>query len=374
MAMEGSVKNPLRTLSAAMIVVLFTTWPSAQSPRWVTTWAASPQPSMRAFGPIPSTPTFANQTIRQIVRVSTGGSRLRLRVSNEYGTAPLTVGAVRVAIAAAEGEQPGSSRVVTFAGQQSIVIAAAAPAVSDPVDLAIKPLTPLSVSLYLPEDGGVCSCHSTALQTAYVSDKGDFSAAPFKAAQTLQSRAYLSAIDVEASAAKAVVVFGDSISDGVGSTADANRRWPDRLAERLAARGGAPWAVVNHGISGNRVLSDGMGQSALARFDRDVLAVPGAAAVIVFMGVNDIGMSYGTPEGPLAGVFKAMAPARKPSAADLIAGYQQLIARAHAAGLKIYGATIAPYEGAMYYSSQGDAVRAAVNNWIRTGKAFDAVL
>jgi lysophospholipase L1-like esterase len=370
------VTRSIRLAAAIALAGTLAATPSAQTSRWVTSWAASPQPPMTAGGPIPATPTFSNQTIRQVVRVSAGGSRLRLRISNEYGTAPLAVGAVRVAAAAADGaEQPGTSRRVTFGGQSSTVVPAGAPAISDPVDLATKPLASLSVSLYLPEEGGVCSCHGTALQTAFVSGKGDFSAAPFTTAQTIQARAYLTAVDVEAGAgAKAVVVFGDSISDGVGSTVDANRRWPDRLAERLAARGGAPWGVVNAGISGNRVLSDGMGQSALARFDRDVLAVPGAAAVIVFMGVNDVGLSYGAFEGPLAELFKTMVGPRKATAADLIAAYQQLIARAHGSGLKIYGATIAPYEGAAYYSMPGETVRSAVNQWMRTSKAFDAVL
>jgi lysophospholipase L1-like esterase len=211
------------------------------------------------------------------------------------------------------------------------------------------------------------------LQEAYVSAPGDFTTGVFAPAQTLAQRAFLSGVAVQSARAKAVVVLGDSISDGVGSTAGANRRWPDLLAERLNARGGGThWGVVNQGISGNRVLADGAGASALARLDRDVLSVPGAAYVIVFEGVNDLGLGYGRIEGPLAALMPP--PAVKPTRDAMIAGYRQLIARAHSKGMKIYGATIAPYEGAAYYSAEGNAVRQAVNEWMRTGREFDGVL
>jgi len=181
-------------------------------------------------------------------------------------------------------------------------------------------------------------------------------------------------VETEA-AGKSIVVLGDSISDGVGSTPNANHRWPDLLADRLKARGGrGAWGVVNMGISGNRVLNDGAGQSALARFDRDVLSVPGAAYVIIFEGVNDLGISYGHMSGPLAERFKSLAPAHQATAEAMIAGYRQLIDRAHEKGLKVLGATITPYEGAAYYSPEGEAVRQAINRWIREGHAFDGVL
>jgi lysophospholipase L1-like esterase len=214
------------------------------------------------------------------------------------------------------------------------------------------------------------------LQTAYVSRPGDFVGKTFTPQSTTQSRAFLSGVEVDtAGAGKAIVVLGDSISDGVGSTLNADRRWPDLLADRLIAGGGhTAWGVVNMGISGNRVLNDGAGQSALARLDRDVLAVPGAAYVIVFEGVNDLGISYGHFTGPLAARFKSLMSGGKTTAAALIAGYRQIIGRAHEKGLKVIGATITPYEGASYYSSQGEAVREAVNRWIRTSGAFDGVL
>jgi lysophospholipase L1-like esterase len=210
------------------------------------------------------------------------------------------------------------------------------------------------------------------MQATFVSAPGDFTKGTFTPAQTLQQRVFLSGVEVLASNARAVVVLGDSISDGVGSTPGANRRWPDLLAERLNASGSGPrWGVVNQGISGNRVLSDGAGQSALARFDRDVLSVPGVTHVIVFEGVNDLGIGYGKFEGPIAALMPA---GPKPTRESMIAGYRQIIARAHSRGLKVYGATIAPYEGAAYYTPEGNAVREQINDWIRTSREFDGVL
>jgi lysophospholipase L1-like esterase len=346
---------------------------NAQPAKWVGSWGASPQPPSPGAGPFPATPSFNDQTIRQIVRLSVGGERVRLRLSNEYGTKAITIGAARVAVADGAGLKAGTERAVTFDGKPSAVIAVGAPLLSDPIDLAVSDLATLSVSLYLQGDTGPCTCHGTGMQDAYVSAKGDFTKGTFVPAQTTQMRAFLSGVEVLAPNAQALVVFGDSISDGVGSTAGANRRWPDLLAERLSARrGGTHFGVVNHGISGNQVLSDGAGVSALARFDRDVLSVPGVSHVIVFEGVNDLGLGYGKLEGPLASIMPK--PAITPTRDAMVTGYRQLIARAHAKGLKIYGATIAPYEGAAYYSAEGDAVRQAINDWMRTSKEFDAVL
>ena len=229
------------------------------------------------------------------------------------------------------------------------------------------------MSVYLQGETGACTCHATGMQDAYVSAKGNFTQGTFAPAQTIQMRAFLSGVEVLAPRAQAVVVLGDSISDGVGSTANTNRRWPDLFAERLSSRGGeSRFGVVNHGISGNQVLANGAGESALARFDRDVLSVPGVSHVIVFEGVNDLGLGYGKLEGPIAALMPP--PAVKPTRDAMIAGYRQLIARAHAKGLKIYGATIAPYEGAIYYSAEGNAVRQAINDWMRTSKELDGVL
>ncbi len=358
-----------------LVLVLMGLANSARAAEWVQTWGAAPLPPSQAMGPLPATPGFENQTIRQTVRVSVGGSRLRIRFSNEYGTRPLVLGRARIALADAKGEPiPGTEHEVLFSGQPGTTIPAASPYLSDPIDLPVKALSSLSISLYLPQATGPCTCHGTGMQTAFVSTPGDFTARTFKLKQTVELRAFIAGIDVQAAAgARAVVVLGDSISDGVGSTVDANHRWPDLLADALDKDHGA-WGVVNMGISGNQVLSDGAGQSALARFDRDVLSVPGVHTVILFEGVNDLGISYGHFEGPMAAVFKTLATGGKATRESLIAGYRQLIARAHARGLKVIAATITPYAGSAYYSEEGEAVRAALNSWIRTAHEADGVI
>ncbi len=342
---------------------------------WVQTWGVAPLPPSQAMGPLPATPAFDNQTIRQTVRISLGGQRVRLRFSNEYGTRPLVIGRARIAVADDKGNPvPGTEREVLFSGQPSTTIPAAAPYLSDAIELPVKALSSLSISLYLPQATGPCTCHSTGMQTAFVSNTGDFTAKAFTPKETVQLRAFISGVEVQAAAgARAVVVLGDSISDGIGSTLDANHRWPDLLANELD-KAHDNWGVVNMGISGNQVLSDGAGQSALARFDRDVLSVPGVRAVILFEGVNDLGISFGHFEGPMAAIFKASSGGGKVTRDSMIAGYRQLIARAHARGLKVIAATITPYGGASYYSEEGEAVRAAINSWIRTGHEVDGVI
>jgi lysophospholipase L1-like esterase len=362
-------------LWAALIAALST---EVNAATWIGTWGAAPLPPTPASGPFPGTPSFSNQTIRQVVRISAGGNRIRVRFTNEYGTKPLAIGAARIALADENGTvQPGTDRPLTFDGNAGTVIPAGAPMLSDPVDMPVKALATLSISLFVPEDTGPCTCHAVGMQTAYVSEPGDFTTQAFTPKDKILARAFISGVEVESAApAKVIAVLGDSISDGVGSTNDANRRWPDLLAERLTTRDGkAAWGIVNMGISGNRLLSDGAAQSALARFDRDILSIPGLSYVIVFLGVNDLGITYGKFEsGPMAAFFKSQQGPNKATAESMIAGYRQLIARAHENGVKIYGATIAPYEGAMYYSDEGNEVREAINKWIRTAGAFDAVL
>jgi lysophospholipase L1-like esterase len=202
------------------------------------------------------------------------------------------------------------------------------------------------------------------LNTGYVSPLGDFTgAASFKADKTILYRAFLMGVDVQGPAARSIVTLGDSLTDGAVSTPDTNSRWPDRLAERL----GGGWGVVNQGISGNRLLADGAGVNALARFDRDVLATPGVKAVVIVLATNDLGVGYGptNPNRP------ALPNANPPTAEDLMAGYRQLIDRAHDHGIKVYATTVMPFEGASYWSPQGDAVREAVNAWVRKGGVFD---
>jgi len=347
----------MKRLLTALALLALTATPALGAPKWIGSWSAAPQP------PGPASKAFSNQTIRQVVRLSARGDRIRIRLTNEYGTKPLAVGAVTVSLAGADGKAAGAAIPVTFGGQASGLIPTGAPLLSDPVALKVADLGSLSISLYLPGETGPCTCHSTGIQTAFISQPGDFTKADFPAKETFTARAFLSAVEVEtARPAKTVVVMGDSISDGFRSTADANHRWPDRLAERLAAaHPKEAWGVSNLGISGNRVLSNGAGESVLTRFDRD-LSIPGAAYLIVFEGVNDVGQGS-RPNG--GGI---------PSAEAMIAGYRQVIERAHAKGLKVIGATIAPYEGAGYYTAEGNAVREKVNAWIRTGKAFDGVI
>jgi lysophospholipase L1-like esterase len=363
---------------SAVTMVFAALCAQASASEWVATWGAAPAPPSPAMGPFPATPGFNNQTIRQVVRISAGGDRVRVRFTNEYGTKPLAIGAARIALTDEAGKVvAGSERALTFGGKPGAIVPARAPMLSDAVDLPVTALSSLSISLYLPEETGACTCHATGMQTALVSDAGDFTAKAFEPKEKIQSRAFVSGVEVLASGkASAIAVLGDSISDGVGSTMDTNRRWPDLLAARLAARdrGKTAWGVVNLGISGNRLLNDGAGESALARFDRDVLALPGVDYVVIFLGVNDLGMSFGQPSGPMGDFFKTLRPSHPATAEAMIAGYRQLIDRAHARGLKVFGATIAPYEGAMYFSAEGEAARQAINTWIRSGKAFDAVL
>ena len=333
---------------------------------WVGTWGAGP-----AGAPLPGkAQVFSNQTLRLVVHTSTGGKRVRIRLSNEMGSSPLTIGTARVALHAGGGAvKAGSDRPLTFSGNPSITIAPGAPVLSDPVDLDLPAQADLAVSLYLPGTATVNTLHSGANQTSQVSAPGDFTgAASLPGQASLGAWPFLTEVDVEGEGA-AIVAFGDSITDGFRSTADRNGRWPDVLERRLAAAqdgAGRALGVVNRGISGNRLLSNPpagslAGRAALERFDRDVLATAGVRYVTVMLGINDIGHS--SDDSPLPGGAK-----------DLIAGYRQLIARAHAHGILVYGATLSPFEGAKYYSAEKEQMRIAVNDWIRAGGEFDGVI
>lgn len=318
----------------------------------------------RQGGPAPLAMT--NQTLRQVVRTSVGGERVRVVLSNVFGTAPIEIGAAHVALRDRDAAiVAGSAKALAFSGNQAGTILPGAVLVSDPVDLRVPALSDLVVDLFLPGQlGGGTSpltTHTGAGQTNYVSEAGNHSgAASLPVARTATSWFLLARVEVMAPAnTLAVVAFGDSITDGARATTDMNARWPDVLARRLAARRGPPVAVLNAGISGNRVLGDGAGVSALARFDKDVLMQTGVTHVVVMEGINDIGIARANAS---------------PGAEDLIAAHKQLIARAHARGLKIYGATLTPFEGAAYYTAEGEAKRQALNEWIRTSKAYDGVI
>ncbi|BCJ48433.1 SGNH hydrolase [Actinoplanes ianthinogenes] len=326
--------------------------------RWVRTWGAAPQAPGAAVAALEP---FADATLRQVVRVSGGGRAVRVRFTNEYGTAPLTIGAARA-----------GDRALTFAGRQSATVPVGAPLLSDPVDLAVPALARLTISAYLPGRVESCTGHGRPVEASWLIP-GDAVAArdlPGNAVP-LPVRALISAVDVIPDGpAEAVVVLGDSIADGFGSAPDADRSWPDRLAERLTGV-----CVVNQGISGNRLLNEGHGDAAPARFDRDVLATPGLGYLVVAIGLGDIGISYAPrdADGPPA-EFLTMFPGAPVTADDLIAGYRQLIARARDRGVMVYGATLTPYGRDEMFSMDGERVRQAVNDWIRTGGAFDAVL
>jgi lysophospholipase L1-like esterase len=343
---------------------------------WIGTWAASPQPVWSAEFPVPlNIPRNVwAQTVRQIAATSLGGNRVRVVLSNEYGTRPLLVGAAHVALTGeGAGIAQGSDRALTFGGQSSITIPPGAPAVSDPVDLTVPPLGRLTVSLFFPEPTPLSTVHWEGVQTAYISPRGNYTAdQDMKAEQTMKARVFLSRILVDAPPdSHAVVTFGDSITDGADSTPDANHRWPDFLARRIAQSNNPHIAVLNEGISGARVLSDRMGENALARFDRDVLSHPRADTVILMMGINDIGWPN-----------MALAPDEPaPSAEEIIEGYKQLIDRAHLHGMRIIGATLTPFEDTFkgnpfdgYYNPDKEKKRQAVNQWIRTSGAFDGVI
>jgi lysophospholipase L1-like esterase len=303
-----------------------------------------------------------------VVRTSLPGRRVRIELSNAYGTTGLRVGAAHIALHGNDSEiVAGSDRALTFSGKTAATIPPGALLVSDPVELSVPRVGDLAVSIYLPDETGLPTLHNGALHTTYISKAGDFTGQPaIVDADTTRSWYWLSSVDVLAPADAALIVaFGDSITDGATSTPDTNASYPAVLAQRIAkSMPGANLAVINEGIAGNRLLRDLVGTNALARFDRDVLSQNGVKWLIVLEGINDIGRATGTnapPDGTI-------------SAEEVIAAYRQIIERAHTHGIKVMGATLTPYEGAAYYSEPGEAIREAVNAWIRTSGAFDGVV
>jgi lysophospholipase L1-like esterase len=333
---------------------------------WYATWGAAPA------GPAPagSYLRFANQTLRLIAHASIGGSRARVRLSNEFGRGPVQVGAAWIGLAGSGASlAAGSNRQLRFNGAAGAVLAAGATLLSDPLDLAIPAQANLALSLYLPGSVQAATVHDAAYQTSYVSAAGNYAASQSLSVQrTLYSWPFLSEIDIGTTRAGATLVaLGDSQTDGVRSTGNANRRWPDYLARRLLQEGGAgalPVGVVNRGISGNRLLGDAdntplAGKDALERFDRDVLNTAGARFLTILIGINDI-LYSSSPNAALAD--------------QITAGYLRLAARARTRGMRVLGATLLPFEGYTWYSAPRESVRQRVNAWIRGAGAFDAVL
>jgi lysophospholipase L1-like esterase len=385
-----------RVVTGALLMTLLVAAPQAQraggskpsQTQWIPTWTTAQQlvrfpvaapppastapatPAAPAPGLAPPLQGLRNQTLRMIARTSIGGRRVRIKLANAFNGTRVEVGAAHIALRDKDSTiVTASNRALRFGGASAVKIAPGAVVVSDPVDLAIPPLADVAVSLYFSGETGPPTTHARGLKTTYISAEGNHAANPtIPISGTQLSYYWLAAIEVEASRdARVIVTFGDSITDGSQSTPDTNNAWPAILATRLAAdKATANIAVANQGIGGNRMLSDGtqfQGVSALARFDRDVLSQPGVAWLIVLEGINDIGNSAAGNgnSGPI-------------TADELIAAHKQIIDRARQHGIKVMGATLTPYEGAAYFREEGEKIRQALNTWIRTSGAYDAVV
>jgi len=352
----------LKLPSAAALFLLASTAGAAQvAPTWFGAWSAPPiayEPEIRdALGR-----PFRDETVRQIVGIASAGSAIRLRLSNELSDTPLRIGAASVARLDARGAAvPGSRRPLAFAGSASTVIPANAPFYTDSLDLPLRAGERLAVSLYYPDEAAP-PAHAQMVDIAAGDQTGrDQLAAPAR----FRAPGLVSAVEVSGSPRRVLVAFGDSITEGAGASPNKQMSYPDQLARLLAARPASRcWSVVNAGISGNRLLHDGRGPNALARFDRDVLAVPGITHVLLLEGINDIG--------------KISDPAKRDqivSADQIVAAYRQLLARAHARRVKVIMGTLLPYEGAAYADAEGEAKRQTVNRWIRANRSqFDGLV
>ena len=362
----GRTMLPARTLCLALTAVLCVQPLAAKSDhqQWVGTWASAPlldahaKPADQLVAP-----GTTGVTLREVVHVSIGGEMVRVRFSNLYGTDPLVIGAAQIAqTLKGAAVVAGSGKPLTFHGQTSVSIPAGALVVSDGVPFKFAPLSDLTVSFYLPSPSGPITEHQLGNATSYHAPGNVVANDALETPSTLTSWEYLNGIDTLASAdAAAVITIGDSITDGAKSTIDTNQRWPDELARRLQADPKyRHLAVLNEAISGNKILLDGAGPNALARFDRDVIAQSGAKYLLILEGINDIGRLHTVPDGA--------------TAADLISALDQMIVRAHAHGIAVIGCTLTPYHGAGYYTENGEAIRKAVNDWIRNSGAFDGVV
>jgi len=356
------------------LTLAFSSALAADKTHWVVTWGASPAPQLADEGQMRAAKLdFENQTLREIVHISIGGDTLRVRLSNAFGKDTLEVGAAHIAVRdKGAAIVPASDRALTFGGRPSIAIPPNALVLSDPVKLDAPAAGDLAISIFIPAKTLGAGVHYSSQQTSYIAAGEQTAAASIDATTTITSWVFLTAVEVLAPAsASTVVAFGDSITDGARSTVDANHRWPDTLAARLLARHSKQQVgVLDAGIGGNRILHDAksnirFGVSALARFDRDVLAQAGVKYVIILEGINDLGHAGGS--APLSETV---------SAEDLIEGMKQMIERAHEHGIKVFGATLTPFEGASpgYFTPEKEVKRKALNEFIRNGHAFDGVV
>jgi lysophospholipase L1-like esterase len=348
------------------------------SSHWVTGWGASDYTPFK-FIPIPPDPPFADKTIRMVIRSTIGGNRLRVRLSNAFGTSALSIGAAHIALADKESKiLPATDRVLTFGGNPKISIPAGAPVISDPIDVPVKPLSEISISIYLPSSTQISNWHRGSPHDSYVSGPGDLTSQPeLPNSEKKAAWYFLSGVEMWVpNDSTTTVAFGDSITEGSNNTKSPYSDYPDQLAERLSSElAGRQIAVVNEGIGGNRVLHDGAGISALARFDKDVLSLPGVTNLIILEGINDIGFPrVRMAELKIPNVKENVFASELVSAGEIIVGLQQIIARAHEHGIRVFGATIMPFEGTNSYGPDGETVRQAVNQWIRTANAFDRIL
>jgi lysophospholipase L1-like esterase len=350
-------------LAGSVLILSGLTGAHAADINWVSSWHASPEPTRAP------TVTLNNQTVRQVVRVTLGGSKVRVKLSNEFGETAVRIGAAHIALAG-EGTtiQVGSGRALTFSGgAKEVIIPEHAYVYSDPVDLVVPAMGQLAISFHVPGNERIETEHFFALQDAWIVAK-DATAAPVLTGATLVSkRLLLSGVEVDAGRrSRVVVAIGDSTTGGFGSTPNTNRRWTDVLAERLAQKK-SPIAVINAGIGGNRLLHDFIGPNVLSRFDRDVLSQPGVSHVVVLIGINDFGLPGGRK-----------LPQEEVTVQQMVAGFRQLITRAHDRGVKVIGATVLPFgpipERPGYYSEESAAKREALNQWIRSSREFDGII
>jgi lysophospholipase L1-like esterase len=360
-----------RHLSAWLCAIFATASSHAADTKWVASWASSPLGGKIVIPGVPPDKIPPSPILRGTVRyrlpLSQGGTRLILRITNEANKEPLTLGAVTVGIAdAGVSVRTGSIRKVTFGGQSSVSLPAGTPALSDSIDLATNSAGAVIVSIFLPNDTE-CAPGQRGIEEVTLGARDGTQLPTLEGAVPTTARTLVSAILVASGPdAKTIVAYGDSITDGAITDTRDVRGWPGHLALRLLrARGQVHDAVANEGISGNAVLRDIIGASALARFDRDVLSLPNVTHVVLLEGINDIGLS-GFPNNPN--------PLPPVEAKTLIAAYRQLIGRAHQHDIKVIGGTLVPFKGAMYFSETGNQTRQAVNEWIRSGGEFDAVV
>jgi lysophospholipase L1-like esterase len=336
---------------------------------WTATWAAAPQWAELADLPPEPFTRFADTTLRQSARVSCGGRRVRLRLSNAYGRADLTITSVSMALprdgrAGVPAIETGTSAAVTFGGRPGAALPAGTDLLSDPVEFPLTAGAVVAVTIYLAGQAadGITS-HSGSRTTSYLLAGNHVDDEDLAGATPVDHWYFLAGVDVWPGAVTTVVMIGDSLTDGRGSTTNGNDRWPDRLFDRLRSTRGI--AVVNQALGGNRVLRDGIGPGILARFERDALGVSGTGWVVVFAGVNDIGTAEATSD------------AQERVAAELIAAYERMIERARSRGIRVCGATLTPFGGNTAYDDppgHREAARQSVNTWIRRGQRFDAVL